>query len=46
VELNEKESWNYLIGGTASLAEHWVLILQGGFGERDSALVTLEYRLF
>lgn len=46
VELNEKESWNYLIGGTASLAKHWVLILQGGFGERDSALVTLEYRMF
>lgn len=46
VELNEKESWNYLIGGTASLGKHWVLILQGGFGERDAALVTLEYRMF
>ena len=46
VELNEKESWNYLIGGTAALSRHWVLILQGGFGTRDAALVSLEYRMF
>jgi hypothetical protein len=46
VELNDQEPWNYLIGGTASLGGHWVLILQGGFGTRDAALVSLEYRLF
>ena len=46
VELNEKDPWNYLIGGTAGLGKGWVLILQGGFGTRSSALVTLEYRMF
>jgi len=46
VELNDREPWNYLIGGTASLGGPWVLILQGGFGTRDAALVTLEYRMF
>lgn len=44
VQLREKEPWNYQIGATAGLSEHWVLILQGGFGDRDSALATLEYR--
>jgi hypothetical protein len=46
VELNEAEPWNWLIGGTAGLGKGWVLILQGGFGERQSALVTLEHRMF
>lgn len=46
VELNEKDPWNYLIGGTAGLGKGWVLILQGGFGERASALATIEYRMF
>ncbi len=44
VKLREKESWNYQIGATAGLSEHWVLILQGGFGKRQSALATIEYR--
>jgi hypothetical protein len=45
VELNEAESWNYLLGATTGLSEHWVLILQAGFGERKSVLTTLQYRL-
>lgn len=44
VTLRELEPWNYLIGGTAGLGEHWVLILQGGFGDRLSALASIEYR--
>jgi hypothetical protein len=44
VKLRELEPWNYTIGGTAGLGEHWVLILQGGFGDRKSALATIEYR--
>lgn len=46
VTLTGSHPWNYVIGGTAGLSKHWVLILQGGFGKRKSALVTLEYRLF
>ena len=46
VSLTGSEPWNYVIGGTAGLSKHFVLILQGGFGTRKSALVTLEYRLF
>ncbi len=46
VTLSGSQPWNYVIGGTAGLSKHWVLILQGGFGDRKSALVTLEYRLF
>ena len=46
VTLSGSQPWNYLVGGTAGLGKHWVLILQGGFGDRKSALVTLEYRLF
>jgi hypothetical protein len=44
VTLREAEPWNYVIGGTAGLGEHWVVILQGGFGDRNSALATIEYR--
>jgi hypothetical protein len=44
VELNEAEPWNYLLGATTGFGEHWVLILQAGFGERNSVLTTLEYR--
>jgi hypothetical protein len=44
VMLQEAEPWNYMVGATAGLGEHWVMILQGGFGKRDAAQVTLEYR--
>lgn len=46
VVLEARQPWNYTIGGTAGLTKHLVLILQGGFGDRSSALVTLEYRIF
>jgi hypothetical protein len=46
VTLGASAPWNYVIGGTAGLYKGLVLMLQGGFGERKSALVTLEYRMF
>jgi hypothetical protein len=46
VTLTGSHPWNYVIGGTAGLTKHLVLILQGGFGKRKSALITLEYRMF
>ena len=46
VVLEGKDKWNYVIGGTAGLTKHLVLIVEGGFGPRKSALVTLEYRIF
>jgi hypothetical protein len=44
VKLRELEPWNFVLGGTAALGDHWVLILQGGFGERKAALAAIEYR--
>jgi len=44
VALEEEEPWNYLVGVTAGLGGHWVLTLEGFFGTRDAALVTLDYR--
>jgi hypothetical protein len=29
---------------TAGLSEHWLLRLEGGFGDRKAALANLEYR--
>ncbi len=44
VDLTQKTSWSYLVGGTAAFGEHWLMILQGGFGPRNLAQVTMEYR--
>lgn len=44
VDLTQKESWSYLVGATAGFGEHWLMILQGGFGPRSLAQVTMEYR--
>lgn len=44
VTLHEKEPWNYLLGLSLGLGEHWVLIGEGGFGDRDAYLARLEYR--
>ncbi len=44
VELEEKEPWNYLAGLRAGLTEHWKLELEGGFGDRQHAMVSVEYR--
>jgi hypothetical protein len=44
VELEQKTPWNYQVGMTAGLSEHWLLRLEGGFGDRKAALANLEYR--
>ena len=44
VELIQKTAWSYLLGGTAAFSEHWLMILQGGFGPRHFGQVTMEYR--
>lgn len=44
VELEQSKPWNYQIGMTAGLSEHWNLTLEGGVGSRTSVLANLEYR--
>lgn len=44
VKLEQSEPWNYQIGMTAGLGEHWNLMLEGGLGERKSVLAFIEYR--
>ncbi len=44
VVLGEASEWSGLLGATAGLGEHFVLVLEGGFGPRRSALIGLEYR--
>lgn len=43
-ELEQSEPWNYQIGMTAGLSEHWNLTFEGGVGTRKSVLANLEYR--
>lgn len=44
VELSEEDEWNWLVGGTAALGEHWTLQLEGGFGDREHFDVELGFR--
>ncbi len=44
VVLGEATEWNGLVGGTAGLTDHLVLIIEAGFGARQSTLLSLEYR--
>jgi hypothetical protein len=44
VELREADRWNLQVGMQAELAEHWVLELEGGAGERLSTSFGLSYR--
>jgi len=44
VVLGEATQWNALLGGTVGLDEHFVLILEAGLGNRQSAMLSLEYR--
>ncbi|MCP4902729.1 MAG: hypothetical protein GY906_37685 [bacterium] len=44
VSLREKEAWNYLVGMTTELGEHFVLTCEGFFGDREAVLVMLDYR--
>jgi hypothetical protein len=44
VVLSGKYSWSYIAGANFGLGEHFVLTLEGGFGDRDAALAYLSYR--
>jgi hypothetical protein len=44
VALREKETLNYLVGITSGFGEHWMLTLEGFFGDREAVLVMLDYR--
>ncbi|MCU0293279.1 MAG: hypothetical protein MUF10_15020 [Thermoanaerobaculaceae bacterium] len=44
VTLTAKDRWNYVAGVNLGLTEHWVLTVEGGFGDRDAVLGMLTYR--
>ena len=44
VELEQKDDWNWLVGGTAALGERWTLQAEGGFGDRDHVDIELCFR--
>ena len=43
-ELEQAEAWNYLVGAGYSFNEHWSLIAEAGFGDREQAAVGLRWR--
>jgi len=45
VALSQKSDWSGLVGAHAALGKAWTLELEGGFGNRTSASLTLAYRL-
>lgn len=44
VVLGSKDHWNYTVGLSASLGEHWVASVEGGFGPRSMVLAHIDYR--
>ncbi len=44
VELEEEEAWNFLAGMKIDFNDNWKLNLEGGFGKRKQATVSLIYR--
>ncbi len=44
VDLKQKDSWNALVGLHTTIAEHWTIEVEGGFGARSSASVTAGWR--
>jgi hypothetical protein len=44
VELNEKNPWSYMAGMAVGLGENWVLIMEGGFGNRNAVFASVERR--
>lgn len=44
VTLGSKDHWNYTVGLNASLGEHWVASIEGGFGPRSMVLAHIDYR--
>lgn len=44
VDLEQEEAWNFLVGVNYAFNEHWNATLEGGFGDRESVLVGLQWR--
>jgi hypothetical protein len=44
VALEEKDAWNFLVGASAHLTDHWTLDLEGGAASRRHASLALTYR--
>jgi len=44
VDFKQAKPLNYLLGATAGIGQHWILTMEAGFGDRDSAMLTLGYR--
>jgi hypothetical protein len=44
VTLGSKYAWSYIAGANIGLTEHWMLVVEGGFGNRDGAMAHLSYR--
>ncbi|GMU66790.1 MAG: hypothetical protein AMXMBFR36_30640 [Acidobacteriota bacterium] len=44
VELSESDAWNGLVGLAVELDSHWNLELEGGFGDRKAATVSVTWR--
>lgn len=44
VDLEQTEPWNYLVGLSAGVGDHWQLTVEGFFGDRFAVLATADYR--
>ncbi len=44
VTLKQQDEWNALAGIHAAIAEHWTIEVEGGFGARQHATMTIDYR--
>lgn len=44
VSLGEDSQWHGLIGASKTFKDHWQLTLEGGFGDKTTALASLSYR--
>jgi len=42
--VEDKSPWNYVVGGEYKLFDHWNLMAEGGFGDRDQVLAGITYR--
>jgi len=44
VELEEQDAWNFLVGMSGALSEHWFLELEGGVAGRLTSSISITYR--
>jgi hypothetical protein len=44
VLLEQKNEWNFLVGGSLNLTEHLDIAVEGGFGDREQVMGSLTFR--